>query len=625
MLPNNSLVRVRGMVGPILLVIFLNWSLFNSHKITSPQTPDPPSLLQVQDMLNPEIFCNEYRGADGSWHTARFKDEIEEQVTSEGDVRYGDRRPYIIIPTPGESSWISDATNKEAESSLVANGINSAAATAANAAAKRPRENGADDVSMSMMVTDTTTETDGEAMVDSAVSQEAARHRSTETAPAAAAPTTPAFSFAPGACMVYSYSTDETIKLNDIVEVVGIVSRAPELAAARLGTAASLTDPDSLLDQEMLAVHPPTSQVPRIHAILINKEDSTNFSPTTAAMNTTETEEQKLVDMAAARARVVGFLSMILGGDNLAAEYLLLQLVASVHHRSKDGAIGIFPLNITACPAVQEPVNTTTNAIKTGNSTAMSPLGEAITAALGSLLPRCLPLPLTLENLNSASWVPRRGAEDALMSSGALQIAAGTQLVVDETVLQSGQLNEIGLRNLAALQGIMQQQKVAYDFQFFTMDQPTDAPVTVLSTARTMLKGVGEVVVPLKPTAPLAATGAAVTAAIAGGDVAPSRQFLAAVRASVCRTGDFSIPEAVAAHVEKDLAGAKQKDPSLTPESFHLWLNLARLLAVSNGEKELTPERWAQALEMEHKRQERIPKPATSVAAGAAAPTTATA
>ncbi|KAL4515627.1 hypothetical protein Ndes2437B_g07058 [Nannochloris sp. 'desiccata'] len=567
MIPNNSLVRVRGM---------------------------------VQDMLNPEIFCNEYRGADGSWHTARFQDEIEEQVTSEAEVRYGDRRPYIIIPVPGESSWISDAAYKEAETSLAATGTNPAATTA-NAAAKRPREDVADDISMSMMVTDATIEADGEAIVDSAASQEAAR-----------------------ACMVYLYSSDENIKLNDIVEVVGIVSRAPELAAAHLGAAAAFSEPGSLLDQEMLAAHPPTSQVPRIHAILANKEDPCNISTiTTAATNTTAPEEEETVDMAAARARVLGFLSMVLGGDNLAAEYLLLQLVASVHHRSNDGAVGIFPLNITACPAVPEVNNTTTDTVKTGNTTTMSPLGEAITAALDSLVPRCLPLPLTLEKLNTASWVPRRGAEDSLMSSGALQIAAGTQLVVDETVLQSGQLNENGLRNLAALQGIMQQQKLAYDFQFFTMDQPTDAPVTVLSTARTMLKGVGEVVVPLQPTAPLAINGAAVTAAIAGGDVAPSRQFLAAVRAAVNKTGDFSIPEAVAAHVERDLAGAKQKDPSLTPESFHLWLNLARLLAVSHGEKELTPERWVQALDMEHRRQERIPK--TASAAGAAAPTAATA
>jgi hypothetical protein len=94
------------------------------------------------------------------------------------------------------------------------------------------------------------------------------------------------------------------------------------------------------------------------------------------------------------------------------------------------------------------------------------------------------------------------------------------------------------------------------------------------------------------------------------------------VRAAVGKSSDFSIPEPVAAHVEKDLAEAKQKNPSLTPDTFHLWLNLARLLAVSHGEKELTPARWAQTLEMENKRQERMPKPAAAVAAP---PTAATA
>jgi hypothetical protein len=573
-------------------------------------------------MLNPEIFCNEYRGPDGSWHTARFQDEIEEQVAPEAEVRYGDRRPYVVIPIPGESSWISDAVNKEAENSLAAIGISAPAA--ANAAAKRSRED--DDVSM--MPADAAPDVNGEAMVDSAASHEAARHRTTETAPAApaaandAAAPTPAApappSFAPGAAMVYLYSADENIKLNDIVEVVGIVSRAPELAAAHLSAAAaSDNEPGSLLDQEMLAAHPPTSQVPRIHAILINKQDPSAISATATA--SAEAVNFPNMDMAAARARILNLLSMVLGEDTLAAEYLLLQLVASVHHRSKDGAVGIFPLNITACPAY-EPNNGTT-----GASNSLSPLGEAIATAIDAFVPRCLPLPLTLEKLNSASWVPRRGAEDLLMASGALQIAAGTQLVVDETVLQSGQLNETGLRNLAALQGIMQQQKLAYDFQFFSMDQPTDAPVTVLSTARTMLKGVGEVVVPLCPTAPLPANGAVITAAIAGMNVVPCRHFLAAVRAAVGKGGDFSIPEAVAASVEKDLAGAKQKDPSLTPDSFHLWLNLARLLAVSHGEKELTPERWAHALEMENKRQERMPKVAVAAAAAPVAPTAVTA
>lgn len=49
----------------------------------------------------------------------------------------------------------------------------------------------------------------------------------------------------------------------------------------------------------------------------------------------------------------------------------------------------------------------------------------------------------------------------------------------------------------------MTRQRVAYDFEYFSLDQPSDAPVTVLSLGRSLLKdGVG-VTLPLRPTAPL--------------------------------------------------------------------------------------------------------------------------
>lgn len=51
----------------------------------------------------------------------------------------------------------------------------------------------------------------------------------------------------------------------------------------------------------------------------------------------------------------------------------------------------------------------------------------------------------------------------------------------------------------------MWRQRVAYDFEFFSLDQPADAPVTVLSLGRSLLKDAAGVAVPLRPTAPLGA------------------------------------------------------------------------------------------------------------------------
>lgn len=569
-------------------------------------------------MLNNEIFCNEYRNAQGEWQTSRFQDDIDESIPSDADMRYGDRRPYVIVPVPAESSWITQQLTQEAEAS-----VGALPGSRNNAPAKRSRDDPMgpeDDVSISLMVTETTngvTDADPDAMIDSAASDQgpaAARLRpDAPAAPAAggsgsASHTEPA-DFPSGACMVYLYNADDNVKLNDVIEVIGVLSRTPELAAVHLehaaAAAAAAADghghlEESILDEEMLAAHPPTSQVPRIHAILLKKESSpypenllSSTQEESAPGTATSTAGISREIVAHGRSRALGFLSMVLGGDNLAAEFLLLQLVASVQRRERESVVGVTSLNITGCPDSQASPSTG----------GLSPLGSAVAAAVAAMAPRCLPLALTLENLNGSSWIPRRAGDAVRMVSGLLQLPVATQIIADETVMKDGQLNESGLRNLAALQGVMLQQKIAYDFDVFTLEQHTDAPVTVLSSARTMLKGVREVVVPLKSTAPIAPDAGAVAAAVADADVAPARAYLAAAR-GISR--EFSIPAETAAVVEKDLADAKARDSALTADDFHQLLNLARLLAVSYGEKELTVERWGQALALEKQRQERL-------------------
>lgn len=543
-------------------------------KITSPRglrpellllTPADLIYLQVQDMLNPEYYVGEYQRADGSWQTCRYSDELDEALPQGAETKLAERKPLLVIPVPGESTWVTAMLEEQAAGSLGSLPAGKApTAMPGGASAKRPRSDGADEDSMSISVleTDATGQTDaGMAGADDADSL-APRFRGPGPAAAgegvsADGPAAPAIAPPPppGSCMVYVDGSDDgDVKLNDVVEVVGVLSRVPELAVAHLEC---LESHDTCLsDAEALAAHPPTSLAPRLHAILLKKEDS--VYPPLALGHAVAAE------MHAVRARTLGFLSMILGGDDVAAEYLLLQLVSRVHVRSKDsegGALGTLPLNLTNCPSAEgTPAG------------AASPLGEAIAAALAALAPRCVTLPLSIDALNSAPWWPRRLQEDLRLTTGKLQLAPGTQLVADETVTAAGSLNEVGLRNLGVLQGIMQNQKVSYDFQFFTLDQPTDAPVTVLSTARTMLKGVGEVVVPLRPAAAPAAGAAAVHAAIAaGGNMVQARAYLAGVRGL-----EFSIPEGVAKVIEGEMAAARQADAeNVNVDTLHRWMNVS--------------------------------------------------
>ena len=100
----------------------------------------------------------------------------------------------------------------------------------------------------------------------------------------------------------------QTPLLNEVVTVIGTLSTLPELAASEFAGEA----------EDLIAAHPPTSRCPRVHAISV--ATAGEAGPAGTALETPALVEQ-------ARAGLLAFLRRCLGGDSLAAEYLLLQLV----------------------------------------------------------------------------------------------------------------------------------------------------------------------------------------------------------------------------------------------------------------------------------------------------------
>ena len=54
--------------------------------------------------------------------------------------------------------------------------------------------------------------------------------------------------------------------------------------------------------------------------------------------------------------------------------------------------------------------------------------------------------------------------------------------------MTAGKLNDNGCRNLRALQQLVLDQTVTYDFEYSTADWPVDVPTTVLSNGPPMIK-----------------------------------------------------------------------------------------------------------------------------------------
>ena len=493
----------------------------------------------VQDMFNPEYFVSEYKDSSGNWRTTRYGDDVAGDIVEGCETKFDERHPMLVVPIPACSPWMMDKTEADAFESIQQFQVGVSQM-------REKRSLDTDDMAVddqsNKPVQDVTTGNTSSIMVDGSTTPHGAKKAPVEQpVNDAKAPTieNQLENIPHGSCVVHIYDGSGGVKLNDMVEVVGVLSRVPGLA------------PYDAMDEdhEGIASKIPTSVAPRVHAISISKLSSPCPEPHTPLDSSTIQQ---------ARAQTKEFLAALLGGDEVAAEYLLIQIISRVHMRTQDSgasALGTMPMNLTGLPDKS------------------SGFVQELSNALSLLLPSLKFLALDIDSLNKSPWYPCKLQNQAFLSVAPLQLPAGTVVLLDETAMTAGQLTETGLKNLGAIQTMMQFQKLPYDFQFYQLDQPTDQPIIIMSVGKTMLHGAGEIHVPLKP-AP---------SSLQNGNEIPSvahlskkldlnlvRQYI-----SLVRHLEFSIPQDMEQEIEKDMTQARKKDASnVNAATFHCWLNV---------------------------------------------------
>ncbi|KAJ1797313.1 hypothetical protein LPJ59_003220, partial [Coemansia sp. RSA 2399] len=184
-------------------------------------------------------------------------------------------------------------------------------------------------------------------------------------------------------------------------------------------------------------------------------------------------------DYADRRRMCVAHLASILGGDELAAQYLLLHLLSKTV-AVQDAKVGKFSLNLIGFPgSSKEQAHPGTFSLNNATT-------EWMSSALAQLVPRSVEIPFDLKLLNSVSFAPN--AESGDLRAGALQLAPDTQLVCDETCLHEGTLDEQGVRNLQALQTVILDQTVSYVYPYQSIEMACNLRVLVLSSGKSILQ-----------------------------------------------------------------------------------------------------------------------------------------
>ncbi|XP_069608766.1 mini-chromosome maintenance complex-binding protein isoform X3 [Ranitomeya imitator] len=246
--------------------------------------------------------------------------------------------------------------------------------------------------------------------------------------------------------------------------------------------------------------------------------------------------------------------------------------------------LGKFSLNLSGCP-------------RSGD------FSRHLYGIMQQIVPASHYLPMTIENMNFSRFIPRKDYSANRLVSGLLQLPSHTLLLVDETILEQGQLNTTGVHNLTALGNLITWQKVDYDFSYHQMEFPCNINVLVTSEGRSLLPSDCQVYLkPLVCPPSLEQYTEALLSATLPSLLKKFRMYVSLLQAM-----DYTISEEIIKAVEDDFVDMRKSDPqSIGADDLHRLLVVARLLSLSSGQTSLSHETWLQAKELEIQRKSRL-------------------
>lgn len=138
-----------------------------------------------------------------------------------------------------------------------------------------------------------------------------------------------------------------------------------------------------------------------------------------------------------AKQKIVAVLSLIFGGDKVAAELCLVNLISRVYHTEGTLQLGNMPINITG-------------------------LQKANIVILHKFLQEILPLlsffEATTESLSETIWQPKKNYQTNRLNTSVLgEIPTLSNLLIDETQMSEGKIEKHGVENIAAIATLIEE------------------------------------------------------------------------------------------------------------------------------------------------------------------------
>ncbi|POW07983.1 hypothetical protein PSTT_07861 [Puccinia striiformis] len=363
---------------------------------------------------------------------------------------------------------------------------------------------------------------------------------------------------------LYDPSDNQLIKTSDVIEVIGILDWTPFLPGNQ--DEALVT---GKANDDVLSVTP---CVPCIHVVFCR-------TPPLPLLEIPKQQAERKIVID----RLLDYLSnRLFKGDDLAAQYLLASLAAKIHTRLNGFTIGALPLNLI----YQDDPDS----------------ASCLSTVLSSILPKSLTIPLTVSSLNEGPLFPV--SNESSLQSGPLQLSPGTTLLFDSRKMAEGQLNSMGIKNLAALKKVVNDGKLMYSFPYSSFEFDVEIGLIALSEGcKTFLEGFWPL--PIHHSRSHDMTSCA----------EPTTEELYVWRGVIqdMRKRQIIIPESLSSEIQEAFVSIRKTattltdaDKAMSQEDLSQRLQLARLIGLRLGKDEVDVEDWQQACKLEKLRKIRL-------------------
>ncbi len=552
----------------------------------------------VQDIFDMEYYCAVYeeynkKSNERKWILSKYKDTIitnngvdtDVEVDLEGpNTLIAERLALFCIPIPGETSWANNYFNRH--DTIMAN----APVNEDNAIQNRKRQSNDD-----AFLAPSTFANSKRQLVSSDTSNSMKDNNETVQNPINNFTYEASYDSDEVCCVakMYNNHSSDSIKLNDMIEIVGILSFEVAIEEDDHANESGHSMIESSGGSGGLRIHGITyrklcSSFPLLKPIAVTGGQSPNLfahikRDESIFLSNINSEHTALINSSRSmevRSAIINRLTKALNGDKLMAEYVLLVLISKVYSRSDGVTLGALTLNMYG-----QQVND--NVI------------VAVREVIGSLMARCVQLSASTLSMNNANWMPERNEEANRIVLSPIQVGSGTVILINESSINQVDLNKNGIKSMQALQSMVLLQKLPVQFSYYQVQIPTEASFIFISHEESSIINSDSDIIRVPLEYGDGADMEVVEDTVSLDDI---RLWIVSIR----ELGDKPLDEEMLRFIEEDFVRSRQLNRDITPSTFHNWLTLARLIAFSNGSNKISRVEWDYMRHLETERERRI-------------------